>query len=162
MKISKAVKALLLSLIVTTTTLSAQQQMQMPQVAPADSVSEQELETFVDVAMDIQGIRMEMDQLVMARLDEEGMTTERFQQIMQSKQNPNAPALQLSTKEEQTVANMQSYLQELSTEMQQQQLEAIDNSEMTATRFQSIAMALRTDKDLAMRFQEKAAEMENS
>ena len=46
--------------------------------------------------------------------------------------------------------------------MQQQQLEAIDNSEMTATRFQSIAMALHTDKDLAMRFQEKAAEMEDS
>ena len=41
-------------------------------------------------------------------------------------------------------------------------LGTIDNSEMTATRFQSIAMALRTDKDLAMRFQEKAAEMEDS
>lgn len=161
MKIIRSFQALTLALIIGTTSAWAQQ-MQMPQVQPAQSVSDAELTKFVDVAMDIQGIRFEADSLLMGRLEEEGMTTQRFQQIMMAQQNPNAPEVTLTTEEEETVANMRGFLQELSMNAQEQQLKAIQASDLNQQRFQSIAMALQQDKELAMRFQELIDEMESS
>lgn len=158
MKTLKAVKALILTLIIGSTTLVAQN-MPMPQIAPADSVTDLEIEQFVSIAQDIQGIRMEMDSLVIAKLDDEGMSTARFQEIMQSQQNPQASDITLTTEEEETVANMQTFLQEIGMKAQKDQMASIQNSEMSMQRFQSIAQAMQTDKELAMRFQEKAAEM---
>tara|TARA_R110000868_G_scaffold306734_1_gene567996 strand:- start:29496 stop:29981 length:486 start_codon:yes stop_codon:yes gene_type:complete len=159
MKIYKTVKALVLTIIISTTALVAQQ-MQMSPVAPVDSVSEAELEQFVSVAMDFQSIRMEMDNLIIDKLDEVEMPVERFQEIMMSQQNLQAPEVTLTTQEEQKVANLQTFLQEISVKAQQQQVASIQESEMTQQRFQSIAQALQTDQELAMRFQEMIAEKE--
>lgn len=160
MNIITSVKALVITIIISTSGIVAQQ-MQMPQIAAADSVNDAELEQFVLVAMDIQEIRIEMDNLVIARLEKEGMTTERFQEIMMSQQNPQAQSITLTTKEEQIIGNMQSFLQEISMKAQEQQLASIQESEMTQQRFQSIAQTLQTDNDLAMRFQEMLSEMES-
>jgi len=161
MNILKRAKALILSLIICSTAVAAQN-MPMPQIAPADSVSDSELEQFVIIAQELQGIRMELDSMVVAKLEEEGMSTARFQEIMQSKQNPQADELTLTTKEEETVANMQTFLQQASMKAQQQQMESIQNSELTAQRFQSIAQAMQSDRELAMRMQTVAKEMESN
>jgi hypothetical protein len=160
MNILKRAKALILMLIICSTGVAAQN-MQMPQIAPADSVSDDELEQFVLIAQEIQGIRMELDSLVIGKLDDEGMTTERFQEIMQSKQNPQTDELELTSKEEKTVANMQTFLQQASMKAQQQQMQSIQNSELSVQRFQSIAQAMQSDKELAMRMQTMAMEMES-
>lgn len=142
----------ILLFLLLSTTLHAQQ-MGMPQIKAAENVSQQELEEFAAVAMDLQGIRVELDSLMIAKLDEEGMSAQRFRQIMMSQQDPNTPAVELSTEEEQTVATMQTFLQQVSNQAQQKQMQAIQESPMEQMRFQSIAKALQTDKDLAMRFQ---------
>ncbi len=160
MNILKRVKALILSLIICSTAVAAQN-MPMPQIAPADSVSDSELEQFVIIAQELQGIRMELDSMVVAKLEEEGMSTARFQEIMQSKQNPEGEEIELTTKEEETVANMQSFLQQASMSAQKQQMQSIQDSEMSAQRFQSIAQAMQSDKELAMRMQTMAMEMES-
>jgi len=160
MKISKIVKAFVLTLIIGSTVITAQN-MPMPQTAPADSVTDVELEQFVLIAQELQGIRMELDSVVIAKLDEEGMTTERFQEIMQSQQNPQKSEITLTTEEEKTVANMQTFLQQVSMKAQQQQMESIQNSDMSAQRFQSIAQAIQTDRELAMRMQALATEMDS-
>jgi hypothetical protein len=161
MNILKRVKALILSLIICSTAVAAQN-MPMPQIAPADSVSDSELEQFVIIAQELQGIRMELDSMVVAKLEEEGMSTARFQEIMQSKQNPEGEEIELTTKEEETVANMQSFLQQASMSAQKQQMQSIQDSEMSAQRFQSIAQAMQSDKELAMRMQTIAMEMETN
>ncbi len=160
MKISKIVKAFVLTLIIGSTVITAQN-MPMPQTAPADSVTDVELEQFVIIAQELQGIRMELDSVVIAKLDEEGMTTERFQEIMQSQQNPQKSEITLTTEEEKTVVNMQTFLQQVSMKAQQQQMESIQNSDMSAQRFQSIAQAIQTDRELAMRMQALATEMDS-
>ncbi|MEO9887932.1 MAG: hypothetical protein ABJR05_01310 [Balneola sp.] len=160
MKISKIVKAVVLTLIIGSTVITAQN-MPMPQTAPADSVTDVELEQFVLIAKELQGIRMELDSMVIAKLDEEGMTTERFQEIMQRQQNPQKSEITLTTEEEKTVANMQTFLQQVSMKAQQQQMESIQNSDMSAQRFQSIAQAIQTDRELAMRMQALATEMDS-
>ena len=161
MKILKNVKALVLTLIIFTTGIAAQQAMQMPQVAPADSVSDTELELFLEVAKVIQEIRMELDSVIIAKLDDEGMSTERFQTIMMSQQNPQAEEVALTSEEEETMAMMQAFLQEAGMNAQIKQLDAIQNSEMSQERFQSIAMAMQTDQSLAMRFQKMAMELDS-
>lgn len=161
MNILKRVKALILSLIICSTAVAAQN-MPMPQIAPADSVSDSELEQFVIIAQELQGIRMELDSLVVAKLEEEGMSTARFQEIMRSKQNPEGEEIELTTKEEETVANMQSFLQQASMSAQKQQMQSIQESDMSAQRFQSIAQAMQSDKELAMRMQTIAMEMESN
>ncbi len=161
MKITKALKAVILTVILSTTTVLAQQQMMPPQIAPADSVSDGELKDFVEVAMEMQDIRMEMDSLVIARLEVEGMSTQRFQEIMMAKSNPDATQnSSITAEEEKVISGMQSFLQEVSMKAQKQQLEAIQQSELGQQRFQSIARALQTDQQLAMRFQQMAMEME--
>ena len=161
MNILKRVKALILSLIICSTAVAAQN-MPMPQITPADSVSDSELEQFVIIAQELQGIRMELDSLVVAKLEEEGMSTARFQEIMRSKQNPEGEEIELTTKEEETVANMQSFLQQASMSAQKQQMQSIQESDMSAQRFQSIAQAMQSDKELAMRMQTIAMEMESN
>lgn len=163
MKISKALKAILLTIILGTTTVLAQQQIMPPQISPADSVSDGELEHFVKIAMEMQEIRMHMDSLVIARLDEEGMSTQRFQQLMIEQSNPDATQSSSITDEEKKVLDdMQSFLQEVSLKSQQQQLAVIKQSELSQQRFQSIALALQTDEQLVKRFQQKAMEMDES
>jgi K+/H+ antiporter YhaU regulatory subunit KhtT len=105
---------------------------------------------------------MELDSMVVAKLEEEGMSTARFQEIMQSKQNPEGEEIELTTKEEETVANMQSFLQQASMSAQKQQMQSIQESDMSAQRFQSIAQAMQSDKELAMRMQTIAMEMESN
>lgn len=161
MKFLKNVKALVLTLIIFTTGIAAQQAMQMPQVAPADSVSDTELELFIEVAKDIQGIRMELDSMIIAKLDDEGMSTERFQTIMMSQQNPQAEEIVLTSEEEGTMAMMQTFLQEAGMNAQKKQLALIQNSEISQQRFQSIAVAMQTDQDLVMRFQKMATEIDS-
>lgn len=158
MNFSKAVKALLLTIVLATTTTLAQQQMQMPTVAPADSVSDEELADFVDTAMQLQGIRMQTDQKVVAKLQEEEISVQRFQQIMMSQQNPNAN-VELTESEKESMQVIQPFLQQVSMEAQQQQMQIVQNSELSQQRFQSIAAALQTDQELAARVQELAQEM---
>ena len=160
MNFSKAAKALLLVTFLGGSTLFAQQ-MQMPQVKPAENVTDTELQNFVDVAMNLQVIGMEADKKVLARLEEEGMSTQRFQQIMMAQQNPNQNA-NVTTEEEETLANMQPFLQEVSMTVQQQQMAVIQNSEISQQRFQSIAAGIQTNQELADRFQKLAAEKEGA
>lgn len=160
MKISKAVQALLFTLLLSTTAITAQQ-MQMPQVQPADSVSEAELKMFVDVAMELQNINTEADSLVAVRLSEENMEQDRFREIMMAERDP-AKTVELTSEEDEIVATMKSYLQELSMTVQKQQMEVVQKSEIDPMRFQSIATALQQDRELAARFQQIIAEMEGA
>lgn len=129
------------------------QQMQMPQIAPAKNVTDTELEQFVEVAKEFQEISIATDNMLIAKLEEVGMSGQRFQEIMMARQNPTAPQVELTPLEETTIENMQSFLQELSATMQQQQIEAVGNSELSEQRFQGIAMALQQNQELAARFQ---------
>lgn len=129
------------------------QQMQMPQIAPAKNVTDTELEQFVEVAKEFQEISIATDNMLIAKLEEVGMSGQRFQEIMMARQNPTAPQVELTPLEETTIENMQSFLQELSATMQQQQIEAVGNSELSEQRFQGIAIALQQNQELAERFQ---------
>ena len=148
----KSLKLLLALNIVGSIALNAQQ-IQMPQPTPATNITDIELEQFVEIAKEFQEISIATDRMLIAKLEEVGMSGERFQEVMMARQNPTAPKIELTPLEETTIENLQSFLQQLSLSMQQQQMEVVENSELTQQRFQGIAMALQADQELAERFQ---------
>jgi hypothetical protein len=148
----KSLKLLLALNIVGSIALNAQQ-IQMAQPTPATNITDIELEQFVEIAKEFQEISIATDRMLIAKLEEVGMSGERFQEVMMARQNPTAPKIELTPLEETTIENLQSFLQQLSLSMQQQQMEVVENSELTQQRFQGIAMALQADQELAERFQ---------
>lgn len=135
------------------------QQMQQMQNAQADSVSDEELQKFVDTAQELrtiqQGIQSEVQQMV----QEEDMTFQRFQQIMMSKQNPQmAQKIEVSDEEEAVIKEMEPKLQKIQQEANQQQMSAIQDNGLTPQRFQQIAQAVQSDPQMMQRFQQMSAD----
>src|SRR6056297_1753714 len=116
------------------------QQMQQMQNAQADSVSDKELEKFVETAQDLRSIQENIQSEVQGMVQEEDMTFQRFQQIMMSKQNPQmAKKVEVTDDEEAVIKELQPKLQKIQQEANQKQMSAIQENGLTPQRFQQIA-----------------------
>ncbi len=135
------------------------QQMQQMQNAQADSVSDKELEKFVETAQDLRSIQENIQSEVQGMVQEEDMTFQRFQQIMMSKQNPQmAKKVEVTDEEEAVIKEMQPKLQKIQQEANQKQMSAIQDNGLTPQRFQQIAQAVQSDPAMMKRFQQMSAD----
>ncbi|HKL17942.1 MAG TPA: DUF4168 domain-containing protein [Halalkalibaculum sp.] len=135
------------------------QQMQQMQNAQADSVSDKELEKFVETAQDLRSIQENIQSEVQGMVQEEDMTFQRFQQIMMSKQNPQmAKKVEVTDEEEAVIKEMQPKLQKIQQEANQKQMSAIQENGLTPQRFQQIAQAVQSDPAMMKRFQQMSAD----
>lgn len=87
---------LIIAMLLLSTAAVQAQQMQMPQIAPAKDVTDAELEQFVEVAKEFQEISIATDRMLIAKLEELGMSGQRFQEIMMARQNPTATQVELT------------------------------------------------------------------
>ncbi len=155
----KTVPLMLGMLLMAGTAFSQGQQMQQMQNAQADSVSDQELEKFVETAQDLRSIQQDVQTEVQQMVKEEDMTFERFQQIMMSKQNPQmAQKVQVTDEEEAVIKEMQPKLQKIQQQANQKQMTAIQDNGLTPQRFQQIAQAVQSDPQMMQRFQQMSAD----
>jgi len=160
MKFFKSISSLLLVLGLCSTAIMAQLPTQGNAAAP-DSVTDTEIRQFIETANEMQKIQQNLQQKIFGVLQEENMEPQRFQRIMQSRQNPQAQnSVDITDEEQKIIDKIEPQLQTMSQEAQQQQLQVIQNSELEQQRFQQIAMALQTDQALAQRFQKMAMEMQ--
>lgn len=158
MKIFKRTLPFVLGIALLSPSLFAQGQQMQPQ--QADSVTDAELEKFVNTTGSLQSIQQETQQEVQSLVEEEGMEFERFQKIMMSKQNPQmAQNVEVSKEEEKTIENVQPKLQKISQQAQQQFVAAIQEEGLTPQRFQQIMQAVRSDPQVSQRFQKMAGDM---
>jgi len=135
------------------------QQMQQMQNAQADSVSDKELEKFVETAQDLRSIQENIQSEVQGMVQEEDMTFQRFQQIMMSKQNPQmAKKVEVTDDEEAVIKELQPKLQKIQQEANQKQMSAIQDNGLTPQRFQQIAQAVQSDPAMMKRFQQMSAD----
>lgn len=131
-----------------------QQQQQAQSINP-DSVSDKELKKFANAANEIQGLQRDAQKQLMSILDEEGMQPQRFQKIMMSQQNPQmAQNVQVTEKEEKIIQKIQPKLMKINQQMRQQQMKVIQEKEITMQRFNNLAQAIRSNKELNQRFME--------
>ncbi|HEX6983450.1 MAG TPA: DUF4168 domain-containing protein [Balneolaceae bacterium] len=152
MKFFKYTIPLVLGFLVTTGSLAAQGQ--QGQTAQPDSVTNQELQKFAEISNEAQKIQQEARQTVDSLLAEENMEMQRFQEIMMSKRNPQAPdTLNITPEEQQTIQELEPKLIEMQQESQQKFVAVIQEKGLTPNRFQQIMQAIRTDPQVMKRFQ---------
>jgi len=136
-----------------TITVAAQTPQMMPQQQSGSlEVSDEELKAFIDVVNTVQKINQESQTEMMAVVEDNGMTVQRFSQIAQSQQNPEA-TLEVGPEEmklyEKTLAAVEKIQLASRTEMEA----AIESSPLTMERYQEIAMAAQSDMELQKRLQ---------
>lgn len=140
-------------------TFAQGQQMQQMQNSQADSVTDQELKTFVETTQELQGIQQDIQSQVQDMVKEEDIEFQRFQQIMMSKQNPQmAKNVEVTDAEEEAIQKLQPKLQEISQEAQKKQLAIIQEKGLSPQRFQQIAQAVQSNPQMMQRFQQMSAE----
>lgn len=138
--------------------LAQGQQMQNNQ-ADTVTVSDQELQKFVDTAQELQQIQQDIQSEVQEMVKEKDMEFQRFQQIMMSKQNPQmAQQIKVTDEEEAAIQEMQPKLQKIQQEAQQEQVSIIQDNGLTPQRFSQIAQKVQSDPEMMQRFQNMSAD----
>lgn len=154
MNFIKRSASVFLALFVTATVVFSQDGRQQKTATP-DSVSDKELEQFANVADSARSIQQEVESKVQTLVEDEGMKFTRFQQIMMSKQDPDAPGqVKATKKEEETIQKIQPQLMQINQQAQQQFVQVIQDEGLSTQRFQEIMRAIQTDPRLQQRLEE--------
>lgn len=152
MKLFKKFFPVALGLLLLSGTAFAQG-MQM-NTAEADTVTDAELESFVAATKEVQMMQQELQLEMQNMIKDEGMEVQRFQQIMQSKQNPQAAgSVEVSTEEQEIINKIQPKLQELGQKAQQEQISVIEDNDLTLQRYQQIAQTIRSNPGMMQKVQ---------
>lgn len=167
MNISKILVVTVLTSLLMAGSLFAQVQQQAPQNMPApatsDEVSDTEIDKVVAAIGEMEPIQVEIEEKIQVAVEEEGLTFERFQQIMMGMQNPQmANQMDITEEEEQTIQTLQPSLMQIQGEAQQKISEKIEESGLTMERYQQIVMGAQQDSALMERVQTKLEEADES
>lgn len=167
MKISKVLLITFISLLIAAGSLFAQVQPQGPQNMPAPATSEEvtdeEISKVVAALGEMEPIQAEIQEEIQAAVEEEGLTFERFQQMMMAMQNPQlADQVNITAEEKQTIQTLQPTLMQIQGEAQQKIAEKIEENGLTMERYRQIIVGAQQDSTLMARVQTKLEEEDES
>lgn len=126
---------------------------QLPQPSPQPqqvntSFSDQELETFVDVYVQVVEMQQEIEMSMMQAIEEENIALERFNEILQAQQNQqSAETLNASAEELAAFNNAAQKIMEVQKEAQVQMQGVIDG-ELGLDKYQQIVLAYQQSPDV--------------
>lgn len=126
-------------------------QMQQPQDI---EVSDQEIQKFVDAAQQVQQLNMQMQQEVSKTVQDEGMETQRFNEIHRAQQSQQQGQAGASDEEMQQYQNILDQLEQMQTGAQEDMQKAIEDAGLSMQRYQQIARSAQQDTTLMKRLQE--------
>ncbi|MEX0980535.1 MAG: DUF4168 domain-containing protein [Bacteroidales bacterium] len=127
-----------------------QQQLQQPQSEP---VSDAEVKQFASAFGEIQQINEKTQQKMVSTVENEGIQVDRFNEIVQSQQNPNQDA-GTSEKEMESFNTAIQELQVIQNASQQEMQQAVIDEGLTVERYQELMSQVQTDANLQQRLQE--------
>jgi hypothetical protein len=128
-------------------------QMQQQQAQP-DSVTDEQLKKFAAVNQELQKIRQSSSQKVQSMLADKEMNMQRFQQIMMSQQNPQAPdSLAPTQQEQETMKEIQPKLNKIQKNSRSQMMGAMKENGLNQQQFQTILRAIQSNPAVMKRFQ---------
>lgn len=172
MKKIQSMFAGLFALLLMATTVSAQQmqpqqqpqqqmQPQQPQAPAPEEISDDELLTFVQTSDAIRPIQEEAQMEMRAVIEEEGISIQRFQQLMMAMQNPQMAAqVEISAEEEESIQVMEPKLVEIENAASEDITSEISNQGLDVERYQAIYMSLQQHPELMERLQAMMGEGE--
>lgn len=127
---------------------------QMPDLPTSADVSDDELIQLASTIEQLEPIQIEAEEKIVETLESEGITIERFQQMMMAMQNPQmADQVNITDEEMQKIQQLQPELMEIQGEAEQQISEKIEDNGFTMDRYRSIIMGMQQDAELLERLQ---------
>lgn len=128
-----------------------QQEQQMADV----DVSDEELERFIDVTIELQEGQMEAQQNMITIVEEEGLTVDSYNEIAQGIQmGQTQEELEVSDEDMEKYEAITDLIADIEQDLDAELEEVINESGMSMDRFQQINMALQQDQELLQRAQE--------
>lgn len=159
MTLSKRISVLTVAgIFIFGTTLFAQQQpppQQPPQQQqpPSEPISDPEVKQFASAFGEIQQINEKTQEKMVSTVENEGIQVDRFNEIVQSQQDPNQDA-DASEKEMESFNTAIQELQVIQNAAQQEMQQAVLNEGLTVERYQELMSQVQTDVNLQQRLQE--------
>lgn len=133
-------------------------QMQQPS-APDIDVSDDEVETFVDAAVDAQEVQMKAQEKMVGIIEDEGLDVQTYQKIAQSTQmGQSGDQTDINAEQMEKFESASESLQEAQGEIQQEVVAVVEDAGMEMQRFQQISQATQQDPELQQKIQEKMQE----
>ena len=131
---------------------------QMPQqnIEPADpnGISDTEMEQFAGVFVELQTMNQQIQQKMITAIQEEGIEVQRFNEIMNARQDPDKE-LDATEEELTTFAAAGQSIQQIQQNAQQDMQKVITDSELSLNRYQAIMAAVRNNTGLQQKLQEQ-------
>jgi len=133
----------------------AQQPMPQQQATTIE-VSDDQLEEFAEATVELQDVQTAYQAKMTNAITENGLETQEFQQMAQAQQT--GQKMDVSAEKQESFTAAMTSVMELQQKMQAEQVEIIQDFEMTKEEYGQIAQTLRSDKDLAEKFRKMMAE----
>lgn len=150
MKITSIV--LTLSLVFGATTAMSQEEMQvMPQQEQTSDVSDQELEKFANVYIEVQSESQKMQSEAVEVIEKEGMDIERFNELANAQNDPNQE-IEADEQELEKVNVIGTKIQKIQTDFQERVAGMIQKEGLTIQRYQEVYQAIQQDQNLQQKF----------
>ncbi|TRO65262.1 DUF4168 domain-containing protein [Christiangramia sabulilitoris] len=148
----KLFSSLLFVIALGTASISAQNT-PMPQEQQQIEVSDAELTEFAEVFQKMRMMNQQVQQEMIAVVEERDLEIERFNEIHQAKME-DSKAINTTTEEEKKYQKVIAEIEEIQPVIQKKMQEVIEDSDLSMERYQQVAMALRSNTDLQLRLQE--------
>lgn len=132
------------------------QQMDMQQQAQPIDLSDSDIEQFVDVYLQQQEIQQVYEPKMIEAIENEGLSLERFQQIIQAQQM-GAESDATEAESEQFQSSM-AQIQVIEMDMMSEVEEMLEEEGMDMERYEQIFVAINSDPEIQQKVQEKLME----
>jgi len=126
---------------------------QVQQVQSSSDISSEELEQFAAAIQQMRNIQMESRNQVSQAIEQEGLSTARFREILQAQRNPEVET-DASEEELQQFESASQKLAQIQRDTQSEMKQAVESQGLEIPRFQEILGAVREQPELQQQVQE--------
>ncbi|MFO7844332.1 MAG: DUF4168 domain-containing protein [Bacteroidales bacterium] len=145
----KKLTSLFLTLLVSSTFVFAQ----APQTPQDTEVSDKELKTFASVFQQVQALDQKAQQDMVKAVQDEGLSVERFNEILQSEEDPSQDA-KPTEEEKQQYENANKQIAGIQQKAQESMQKKIQDEGLSIQRYQEIAFAVQNSPELQEKLQQ--------
>ncbi len=144
----KKLTSLFLTLLVSSTFVFAQ----TPQAPQDTEVSDKEIKTFASAFQQVQALDQKAQQDMVKAVQDEGLSVQRFNEMLQSEEDPNQEA-NPTEEEKQQYENVNKQIAVIQQKTQQSMQKKIQDEGLSIQRYQEIAFAIQNSPELQEKFQ---------
>jgi|GEM_PF-4756700 len=122
-------------------------------IEAATDISDAEIETFLDAVEGVQAVSQQAQRQMMEFVQNEGLSLERFSEIQQKLQMPEAEVAAITAEEEEKLDRIEMKIRELEPELERKSAAAVREAGLTPLRYQELSKGIQLDQELSQKAQ---------